>query len=180
MASWKRRWPVAHTIKPLFKKKKHVKCIVIEFKKGYRPRSDCANSRKGDLLAGSHSNLNRWKSHFCWLPDVKAKSSLPSQSRHKEGVKVWWHSFFSSSLDSGERSGSRSSRFIPGKDYRHLFNKDAGWVQKQSGLFEEKKHLARFKPITVQPVSPVAISAVTGCAWGLVMLGRMKYTQSNC
>ena len=54
---------------------------------------------------------------------------------------------------------SRSSRFIPGKDYRHLFNKDAGWVQNQSGLFEEEKHLARFKPITVQPVSPVAIPA---------------------
>jgi hypothetical protein len=34
-----------------------------------------------------------------------------------------------------------------------------------SGLFEEEKYLERFRPITVQPVSPVAISALTGCAW---------------
>jgi len=54
---------------------------------------------------------------------------------------------------------------MPGKDYRHLFNKDAGWVQNKSGLFEEEEHLERFKPITVHPVIPVAIPAFTGCAW---------------
>lgn len=138
--------------KPLFKKK-HVKCIAIEFKKGYQPISESVNNRKGDLLAGSHNNLNRWRNHFCWLPDVKAKLPLSTQKRHIGGVKVRCHSFSSLPLDSGEWSHYRCSRFIPDKGHRHLFNKDAGWVQNQSGLFEGEKNLPKFKPITVQPVA---------------------------
>jgi hypothetical protein len=38
-----------------------------EYKKGYQSRSTLVKNEKSDLLAGSHSILNRWKNHFCQL-----------------------------------------------------------------------------------------------------------------
>jgi hypothetical protein len=36
-----------------------------EFKKGYQLRTNIVKDENGDLLADSHSILNRWKSYFC-------------------------------------------------------------------------------------------------------------------
>jgi hypothetical protein len=35
-----------------------------EFKKGYQPRTNMVQKKNGDLLADSHSVLNRWKNYF--------------------------------------------------------------------------------------------------------------------
>jgi len=40
---------------------------ITEFKKGYHPRTNLVKDENGDLLADSHSILNRWKNHFCQL-----------------------------------------------------------------------------------------------------------------
>jgi hypothetical protein len=42
-----------------------------DFKLGYHPRADLVKDKKGDLLADSYSNLNKWNNHFCLqLTDV--------------------------------------------------------------------------------------------------------------
>jgi hypothetical protein len=38
-----------------------------EFKKGYQPSTNMVKEENGDLLADSHSILNRWKNYFCQL-----------------------------------------------------------------------------------------------------------------
>jgi hypothetical protein len=35
-----------------------------EFKMGYQPRSNFAKDKNGDLRAGSHNILNRWKNYI--------------------------------------------------------------------------------------------------------------------
>jgi hypothetical protein len=35
-----------------------------EFKRGYQPRNNLVKDENGDLLAVSHSILNRWKIYF--------------------------------------------------------------------------------------------------------------------
>jgi hypothetical protein len=37
---------------------------ISEFKKGYQPRTNLVKDKNGNLLADSHSNLNRWKNYF--------------------------------------------------------------------------------------------------------------------
>jgi hypothetical protein len=39
--------------------------VINEFKKGYQPRTDMVKEENGDMLADSHSILNRWKNYFC-------------------------------------------------------------------------------------------------------------------
>jgi len=41
-----------------------------EFEKGYQPRTTIVKDENGDLLADSHSILNRWKNYFCLLLSV--------------------------------------------------------------------------------------------------------------
>jgi hypothetical protein len=41
-----------------------------EFEKGYQPRTNMVKEENGDLLADSHSILNRWKNYFCQLLNV--------------------------------------------------------------------------------------------------------------
>jgi hypothetical protein len=41
-----------------------------DFKKGYRPRTDIAKDKKGDLVAESHSILARWRNYFSQLLNV--------------------------------------------------------------------------------------------------------------
>jgi hypothetical protein len=41
-----------------------------EFKKGYQPRTNMVKEENGDLLADSHSILNRWKNNFCQLLNI--------------------------------------------------------------------------------------------------------------
>jgi hypothetical protein len=38
-----------------------------EFKRGYQPRSNLVKNENGDLLADSHSILNKWKIHTAEL-----------------------------------------------------------------------------------------------------------------
>jgi hypothetical protein len=41
-----------------------------DFKKGYQPRTNVVKDEKGDLVAGSHSILARWRNHFFQLLNV--------------------------------------------------------------------------------------------------------------
>jgi hypothetical protein len=49
---------------------------VNEFKKGYQPRTNMVKEENGDLLADSHSILNRWKNYFCQLLNVRGVTML--------------------------------------------------------------------------------------------------------
>jgi hypothetical protein len=41
-----------------------------EFKYGYQPKTNIIKDENVDLLADSHSTLNRWKNYFCQLLNV--------------------------------------------------------------------------------------------------------------
>ena len=41
-----------------------------DFKKGYQPRCNIVNDEKGDLVAGSHSIVDRWRNYFSQLFNV--------------------------------------------------------------------------------------------------------------
>jgi hypothetical protein len=43
---------------------------IYEFKMGYQPRTNLVKDENGDLLADSHSILNRWKNYFSQLLNV--------------------------------------------------------------------------------------------------------------
>jgi hypothetical protein len=47
-----------------------------EFKKGYQPRHNLEKDENGDLLAGSHNILNRWKNYFSQLLNVHNVSDV--------------------------------------------------------------------------------------------------------
>jgi hypothetical protein len=47
-----------------------------EFKRGYQPRSNLVKDENGDLLAGSNSTVNRWKSYFSQLLNVHSISDV--------------------------------------------------------------------------------------------------------
>jgi hypothetical protein len=40
------------------------------FKKGYQPRCNIVNDEKGDLVADSHSIVDRWRNYFSHLFNV--------------------------------------------------------------------------------------------------------------
>ena len=42
-----------------------------DFKKGYQPRNNIVKDKKGDLVAGSHSILARWRNHFSQLLNIR-------------------------------------------------------------------------------------------------------------
>jgi hypothetical protein len=48
-----------------------------EFKRGYQPRNNLVKDEKGDLLADSRNNLNRWKNYFSQLLNVHNVSHEP-------------------------------------------------------------------------------------------------------
>ena len=41
-----------------------------DFKKGYQPRSNTVKDEKGDLVADSHSIVDRWRNYFSQLFNV--------------------------------------------------------------------------------------------------------------
>ena len=43
---------------------------IIDFKKGYQPRTNIVNDEKGELVADSHSILARWRNYFSQLLKV--------------------------------------------------------------------------------------------------------------
>jgi hypothetical protein len=47
-----------------------------EFKWGYQPRNNLVTDENGDLLADSHSSLNRWKNYFSQLLNVHNVSDV--------------------------------------------------------------------------------------------------------
>jgi hypothetical protein len=53
-----------------------------EFKKGYQPRTDMVKEENGDLLADSHSILNRWKNYFCQLLNVHGFNDVRQTKIH--------------------------------------------------------------------------------------------------
>jgi hypothetical protein len=50
-----------------------------DFQKCCQPKTNVVKHEKGDLLADSHSILNKWNNHFCqllnmyWVDDVRLK-----------------------------------------------------------------------------------------------------------
>jgi hypothetical protein len=53
-----------------------------EFKNGYQPRTNVIKEENGDLLADSHSILNRWKNYFCQLLNVCGVSDVRRTEIH--------------------------------------------------------------------------------------------------
>jgi len=43
---------------------------VVDFKKGYQPRTNIIKDEKGELVTDSHSNLARWRNRFSQLLNV--------------------------------------------------------------------------------------------------------------
>jgi C4-type Zn-finger protein len=43
---------------------------IVDFKKGYQPRTNIVKDEKGDLVADSHSILARWRNHFSQLFNI--------------------------------------------------------------------------------------------------------------
>jgi hypothetical protein len=53
-----------------------------EFKKCYQPRTNMVKVENGDLLADSHSILNRWKNYFCQLLNVHRVNDVRQTEIH--------------------------------------------------------------------------------------------------
>jgi hypothetical protein len=49
---------------------------IIDFKKGYPPRTNIVRDEKGDLFTDCHSILTRWRNHFCQLFTVHGVSDV--------------------------------------------------------------------------------------------------------
>jgi hypothetical protein len=50
--------------------------------KGYQPRSNFIKDENGNLLADSHSILNRWKNYFCQLLNVHGVNDVKQTEIH--------------------------------------------------------------------------------------------------
>jgi hypothetical protein len=53
-----------------------------ESKKGYQPRSNLVKDENGDLLANSHSILNRWKNYFSQVLNVQGVNDVRQTEVH--------------------------------------------------------------------------------------------------
>jgi hypothetical protein len=53
-----------------------------EFKKGYQPVSNVVKDERGNLLAGPHRILNRWKNYFCQLLNVHGAGDVRQTEMH--------------------------------------------------------------------------------------------------
>jgi hypothetical protein len=63
-------------------KSKTINKGINEFKRGYQPRNNLVKDKNGDLLAYSHSILNRKKSHFSQLLNVHGVSNVSQIEIH--------------------------------------------------------------------------------------------------
>ena len=54
-----------------------------DFKKGYQPRTNIVKDDKGDLVADSHSILDRWKNHFSQLLNVHGVNDVSQKYTRK-------------------------------------------------------------------------------------------------
>jgi hypothetical protein len=57
-------------------KYKNIRDLYRGIKRGYQPRSNLVKDENGDLLAGSHSILNRWKNFISQLLNVHRVSDV--------------------------------------------------------------------------------------------------------
>jgi hypothetical protein len=55
---------------------------ISDFKKGSQPRTNVAKGEKGDLIAGSHSILARWRNHFSQLMIVHGVNDVRQTEIH--------------------------------------------------------------------------------------------------
>ena len=53
-----------------------------DFKKGYQPRCNIAKDEKGDLVADSHSIVDRWRNYFSQLFNVHAVKGVGQAEIH--------------------------------------------------------------------------------------------------
>jgi len=61
-----------------------------EFKKGYQPRTNLVKDENGDLLADSHSILNRWKNYFCHLLNAHSSNDdEQTEMHHSWAISTW-------------------------------------------------------------------------------------------
>jgi hypothetical protein len=54
-----------------------------DFKGAYQPRTNVVKDEKGDLVAGSHSILARWRNHFYQLLNTHRVNDVPQTEVHK-------------------------------------------------------------------------------------------------
>jgi hypothetical protein len=52
------------------------------FKKGYKPKMNSIKDENGDLFAGSHIILHRWKNYFCQILDVRGVNNIRQTEIH--------------------------------------------------------------------------------------------------
>jgi len=55
---------------------------IIDFKKGYQPRTNIVKDKKGDLVTDSHSILARWRNYFSQLLNVRLISDVRQTEIH--------------------------------------------------------------------------------------------------
>jgi hypothetical protein len=55
---------------------------IIDFKKGYKPRTNIVRDEKGDLVADSHSILGRWMNHFSQLLNIHGVNDVRQTELH--------------------------------------------------------------------------------------------------
>jgi hypothetical protein len=53
-----------------------------EFKKGYTPRTNLTKDKRGDLLGGPQTILNRWKNYFCQLLNIHRAGGVRLNEMH--------------------------------------------------------------------------------------------------
>jgi len=53
-----------------------------DFKHGYQPRTNIVKVEKDDLVAGSHSNVTRWKNHFSQLLNIHGVNDVRQTELH--------------------------------------------------------------------------------------------------
>jgi len=68
--------------------------VINEFQKDYKLRTNTVKDMNGDLLADSHSILNRWKNYFCQLLNVHGVSDVRHTEMHIVEPLVPEHSSF--------------------------------------------------------------------------------------
>ena len=55
---------------------------ISDFKKGYQPRTNTVKDEKGDLVADSHSILDRWRNYFSELLNVHGDNDVRQTEIH--------------------------------------------------------------------------------------------------
>jgi hypothetical protein len=72
-------------------KNKNIRALlrgINEFETGYQPRTNMVKEENGDVLADSHSILNRWKNYFCQLLNVHGVNDVWKIEIHTAGPLV--------------------------------------------------------------------------------------------